>query len=177
MPRKIDKKCLACSQLSAVEARSQHGPKGDDCWDESRCHRRRSHYRKRRDINEKRRVAYTQTIQSESPPGFESISIPVETVPLAYLYLYREKRKDSPLHAIAISVWQDNEKVLEVEPVHCAGMRNRQIQRYLERALAQLNQRFGISKFEPDIRLEPTECPIPACPLKSTALTSEGSDD
>ncbi|NEP19398.1 MAG: hypothetical protein F6J97_21315 [Leptolyngbya sp. SIO4C1] len=166
MPRKIDKKCLACVQLSPDQARVAHGPDGDGCWDERRCHRRRSHYRKRRDINEKRRVDYARSREQTS---VETISIEVETAPLAYLYLYREKRKDAPLHAIAVSVWQDSQKVLEIEPIHCSGMRNRQIQRYLERALQQLNQRFGITKFEPDIRLEPVECPIADCPLKQEA--------
>jgi len=92
--------------------------------------------------------------------------VPIVLKPVAYLYLYRPKRQDAPLHAIAISVWEGNQQILEVEPIHCAGMRNQQIQRYLMEVLEKLNQRYGITKFEPEIRLEPLECPIPDCPLR-----------
>lgn len=86
--------------------------------------------------------------------------------PVAYLYLYREKRQDAPLHAIAAAVWQGNQKVLELEPIHCAGLRNRQLNQYLQEVLTQLEQRHGITQFEAQIRLEPQECPIDPCPLK-----------
>lgn len=171
MPRRINPKCLQCAQLSVSEARQVHGADGDGCWDEKVCHRRRSHYRNRRDINASRRSLYRQEVQqqrAESAP--EAISIAIDLKPVAYLYLYRQKRQDAPLHAIAISVWQGNQRLLEVAPIHCAGMRNQQIQRYLMDVLSTLRDRYGITKFEPEIRLEPTECPIEICPLKPPAI-------
>ena len=53
MARRITKKCVACAQLSAADAQQLHGKKGDGCWDEKRCPRRRSHYRHRQRLNEK----------------------------------------------------------------------------------------------------------------------------
>lgn len=133
-----------------------HGPDGDGCWNEKTCHRRRSHYRHRGDNNSRRRsVRMVHT----------TIAVEVETNPVAYLYLYREKRQDAPLHAIAVSVWQGTEKTLEIEPIHCAGMRNQQVNQYLQKIQLQLDDRFGIKKFESVLRLEPTECPIQNCPL------------
>lgn len=167
MPRKIDPKCLDCVQLATAEARQLHGPDGDGCWQETRCHRRRSHYRNRRDINAERRSLYRETIaaqQSAIAPDTLTVAMPLQ--PVAYLYLYRQKRQDAPLHAIAISVWQGNQRLLEVTPIHCAGLRNQQIQAYLKQVLGTLRQSYGITKFEPDIRLEPEECPIDNCPLK-----------
>lgn len=96
-----------------------------------------------------------------------TLAVEVETIPVAYLYLYREKRQDAPLHAIAASVWQGSEKTLEIEPIHCAGMRNQQVNQYLQKIQLQLDARFGIKKFESVLRLEPAECPIENCPLTS----------
>jgi hypothetical protein len=56
-----------------------------------------------------------------------------------------------------------------VEPVHCLGMTNRQVNLYLREVLNVLGDRYGITEFEPPIRMEPNECPMVACPLKERA--------
>jgi hypothetical protein len=165
MPRRINPKCLACAQLSTDEARRRHGPTGDGCWHEGRCHRRRSHYRHRRDINTQRREVYRQQV-TPAGAGVPTLALSVPLAPVAYLYLYRGQRRDAPLHAIAIAVWQGETCLLQVTPIHCAGMRTAQIQAYLTTVLGDLQQQFGICKFEPEIRLEPQECPLSPCPLK-----------
>ncbi|MEL7227784.1 MAG: hypothetical protein AAGL17_23880, partial [Cyanobacteria bacterium J06576_12] len=152
MPRRVDKKCVACAQLSASDARQLHGEEGDKCWNERRCPRRRSHYRNRQQLNEKRRLQYRQ-LAAEASPGagrvervslpiggvssgerqVERVTLPIEgpSKPYANLYIWREKRKDAPLHAIAATVFQDGSKVLEVVPIHCAEYRKSQIRRYV----------------------------------------------
>ena len=168
MPRRINKKCVACAQLSAADAQQLHRKKGDGCWDEKRCPRRRSHYRHRQQLNEKRRLQYQQS--SGVVPdggGVETVSLPVAkgSMPYANLYIWREKRKDAPLHAIAASVFKDGVKVLEVSPIHCAGYRKRQLEKYVQKdVMSYLNARFGITFFADEIRLEPIECPIAGCP-------------
>ncbi|NER80340.1 MAG: hypothetical protein F6K42_12320, partial [Leptolyngbya sp. SIO1D8] len=150
-----------------AEARQVHGPEGDDCWQEARCHRRRSHYRNRRDVNAERRSLYRQEVaekQADNAP--DTLTVPIPLKPVAYLYLYRQKRQDAPLHAISISVWQGDQRLSEVTPIHCAGLRNQQIQAYLMEVLGKLRQQYGIIKFEPEVRLDPAECPIANCPLK-----------
>lgn len=177
MPRRVDPKCLECAQLSVIEARQRHGPEGDGCWDESRCHRRRSHYRNRRDNNASRRSQYQQVRQQQkAATSPATLEISLDLKPVAYLYLYRQKRQDAPLHAIAVSVWQGDQQVLQVKPIHCAGMRNQQIQGYLMEVLKTLRGQFGITKFEPEIRLEPTECPIEPCPLRPKITTEMGDE-
>jgi hypothetical protein len=106
-----------------------------------------------------------QENQADQAP--ETISIAIALKPVAYLYLYRQKRQDAPLHALSVSVWKGEQHLLDVTPIHCAGMRNQKIQEYLMDVLKTLQERYGITKFEPEIRLEPTECPIKSCPLKS----------
>ncbi len=174
MPRRINPQCLHCAQLSVDEARQLHGAQGDGCWEESRCHRRRSHYRNRRDSNASRRSIYRQSAQeNQSGHAPETISIAIALKPVAYLYLYRQKRQDAPLHAISVSVWEGEKHLLDVTPIHCSGMRNQKIQEYLVDVLKTLRERYGITKFEPEIRLEPTECPIKSCPLKPHLVAEE----
>ena len=172
MPRRVDKKCVACAQLSASDARQLHGKgkKGDGCWNEKRCPRKRSHYRNRQQLNEKRRLKYQQQVTgvasgNEQEVEIVSLSVAETSVPYANLYIWREKRKDAPIHAIAATVFQDGSKVLEVQPIHCAGYRRRQLENYVQRdIMGYLNARFGITFFADEIRLEPIECPIPGCP-------------
>ena len=168
MPRRVNKKCVECAQLSAMAAQQLHGKKGDGCWSEKRCPRKRSHYRHRLELNEKRRLQ-RQQVSDDVLVGkaVETVSLPVATasVPYANLYIWREKRKDAPIHAIAASVFQDGSKVLEVAPIHCAGYRKRQLENYVQKdVMSYLNARFGITFFADEIRLEPMECPIKGCP-------------
>ena len=169
MPRRVDKKCVACAQLAAADARQLHGKDGDGCWNEKRCPRRRSHYRNRQQLNEQRRLQYQQQVaEVASGEGtVETVSLPVAegAMPYANLYIWREKRKDAPIHAIAMSVFQNNSKVLEVAPIHCAGYRKRQLEKYVQKdVMGYLKARFRITFFADEIRLEPMECPIEGCP-------------
>ena len=62
-------------------------------------------------------------------------------------------------------MFQDGSKVLEVTPIHCAGYRKRQLEKYVhEDVMGYLKARFGITFFADEIRLEPIECPIAGCP-------------
>lgn len=104
MPRRINKKCVSCAQISAAEARLVHGKEGDRCWDDKCCPRRRSHYRNRRRVNEERRSHYRQQNSQEMSEPVETVAISAAeapAAPYANLYIWREKRKDAPLHAIA----------------------------------------------------------------------------
>jgi hypothetical protein len=96
----------------------------------------------------------------------DQIFIPVQAPPVALLYLFRENRQDAHLHAIAAAIWQGNQKLAEIEPVHCLGMTNRQVNEYLRNVLEVVGKKFGITEFEPPIRMEPMECPMSDCPLK-----------
>ena len=170
MPRKISKKCIECAQLSAEKARQLHGPDGDGCWAEGRCRRRRSHYRNRLEVNEKRRSTYRQQdsdgTSSQAPVETVSLAVAEDAVPYATLYIWRETRKDAPVHAISASVFQNGSKVLEIAPIHCAGYRKRQLQQYVQKdVMGYLKARFGITFFADEIRLEPFECQIEGCPL------------
>ncbi|WP_008318670.1 hypothetical protein [Leptolyngbya sp. PCC 6406] len=169
MPKRIDPKCLACAQLSAAEAQVRHGPEGDGCWVASRCRRRRSHYRHRVTVNTQRRERYRRAIAGAETP-VESLVMDVALPPVAYLYLYRVKRRDAPIHGISAAVWRGQVKLLQVEPFHCAGLRGHEVKRAVAKMLSQIQERFPtITRFEAEVRLEPQECPLDPCPLKGAA--------
>ncbi|MFK8186612.1 MAG: hypothetical protein AB8B99_24810 [Phormidesmis sp.] len=180
MARRIAKKCVECAQLSAVDARQLHGKKGDGCWHDKRCPSKRSYYRNRQRLNEQRRLQYQQQVTGRvaNEQTVETVSLPVAelSVPYANLYIWREKRKDAPIHAIAATVFQNGAKVLEVAPIHCAGYRKRQLEKYVQKdVMGYLNARFGITFFADEIRLEPIECPIKGCPWHDR-LTGSDND-
>jgi len=178
MARRAPKKCVECAQLGAAQAQQLHGKKGDGCWHDKRCPSKRSYYRNRQRLNEQRRLQYQQRVSDgASTAGLvEQVVLPVaeSSVPYANLYIWREKRKDAPIHAIAASVFQDGSKVLEVAPIHCAGYRKRQLEKYVQKdVMGYLNARFGITFFADEIRLEPMECPIEGCPWHDRLTASD----
>ncbi|MGB7251799.1 MAG: hypothetical protein WBC73_22880 [Phormidesmis sp.] len=181
MARRITKKCVECAQLSAADAQLLHGKKGDGCWNDKRCPSKRSYYRNRQRLNEQRRLEYQQQVSAVEPAGDQvetvSLSVAEASAPYANLYIWREKRKDAPIHAIAASVFQEGSKVLEVAPIHCAGYRKRQLEQYVQKkVMPYLKARFGITFFADEIRLEPIECPIAECPWSDRLNQSEGAN-
>jgi hypothetical protein len=166
--RHINPLCLECSRLAQSDVIALHGPgTKTGCWNARTCPRRRSHYRHRLENNAKQRGGY-QALKtaSQAVEGSEGIFIPVQAPPVALLYLFREDRQDAHLHAISVAIWQGNQKLAVVEPVHCLGMTNRQVNEYLRNVLAVVGEKYGITEFEPPIRMEPLECPMGDCPLK-----------
>lgn len=156
-----------------------HGTEGDGCWNDKRCPRKRSHYRNRQQVNEQRRLHYKfQKVNAGEQVETVSLAVTEEpAAPYANLYIWREKRKDAPLHAIAASVFQNGEKVLEVAPIHCAGYRKRDLERYVQKdVMGYLKARYGITSFAEQIRLEPIECRIEGCPYHDRLRAIEDSD-
>ncbi len=180
MARRVSKKCVECAQLSAAQVQQLHGKTGDGCWHDKRCPSKRSYYRNRQRLNEQRRLHYQQQVSDVvfDKGRVETVSLPVAetSAPYAVLYIWREKRRDAPIHAIAASVFQDGSKVLEVAPIHCAGYRKRQLEKYVQQdVMGYLNARYGITFFADEIRLEPIECPIAECPYHDQSVIAQGA--
>ena len=153
--RKIPDKCIRCSALSAAAARALHG---ETCWDSAVCPSRRSYarHRDRRNIQRSRsRSAQVKALTVEAIP---SITYGILTV-------YRNTG-DSPVHAIAAEIWQDQEKIAQVAPIHCCQMVPSQVHTYIQKLLELLGQNYGIKKFASLVRLDPNLCPIDDCFLR-----------
>ena len=155
-----------------------HGPDGDRCWNPKVCHRRRSHYRKRDDINgTRRRLRRAGQSPSTAPP-----SAPIEILPsnpplppAAVLVLYRQ-HAHAPVHAVAAEVWQGNQKIAAVQAIHCLGMKGDRVTAYIKDVLSSLREQFGVTRFEDVIKEIPvTHCPIDPCPLKALPGTDRAT--
>lgn len=168
MARPIQQKCLDCSRLTQAEAIALHGPgTKTGCWKLRTCRRMRSHYLNRiENIGKLRGVYQAKKTAGQDVEVAEEIFVPVQAPPVALLYLFREDRKDAHLHAVAGAVWQGDRKLADVKPQHCLGLQNRHVNQYLRNVLAELAEKYGVVEFLPEIRMEPSECPIEHCPLK-----------
>lgn len=169
MPRAVNQRCQSCASLAVEVAQQVHGSQGDGCWDFDRpylCHARRTYYRVRAEKNAKRQAKRLgRSAVSETGQVIEKLAVPLAQAPVAFVYLYRENR-EAPLHAIGVSVWQGDEKIAEVSPVHCMGLTNSLVNDYLRRVLAVLKSKYGITQFKDEFYLSPGVCPLRPCPFQ-----------
>jgi len=149
--------------LSAEQAQALHGVDGDGCWNPSVCYSRRSYARHRDRINQTRSRKRKEKEPEQITVSFE----PLSQLVFGVLVVYREAGADTPVHAIAAEIWQGQEKVAIVPPMHCAGMVPSQVHTYVGKMLRVLEERYSIRKFASQIRLDPGVCPLRPCPLKA----------
>lgn len=177
MPRPSQEKCRLCSKLSTAEAQQKHGSVGDNCWDASRCHDRRSYYRhrgvKNHNRKQQRHLQQQQMILSEPAVnrGIITLEIPTPAVPAAIAHWYRET-KTSPLHALGAELWMGNDRVAKIAPVHCLGLTEMQIKTLLVRILDGFSQHCGmkVERFRSSVELSPLNCPLRPCSLHPDEL-------
>jgi hypothetical protein len=167
MPRPVNEKCRRCSKLTEEQAKRQHGVEGDDCWAGQPCHDRRSYYRHREAKNHRRRQQRSTT----SAPLIDNapvvtISLPSPAIPAAIAQFYRET-KSSPLHAIGAELWLGNHRALRIDPIHCMGMGESQVEQFLKAALTcfSTHAQQKIERFRASVELHPENCPLHPCPL------------
>lgn len=157
-------KCLTCPAVPIDQARQL------PCWQETRCHRRRSHYRHRAQNNTQQRVGYRrkQAQTASVDPSEAPLTLIVPTrppQPAAFLVLYQQT-KESPVHAVAGEVWLGDRKVGHFQPQHVYGKKAKEFNQVLTDMSLVLKQQFGVSAFEREvIVLSPQACPLSPCPL------------
>ncbi len=148
--------------LSAEQAQALHGAEGGRCWNPSVCYSRRSYARHRDRINQTRSRKRQEGALEQISVEFE----PLATLVYGVLVIYRQAGADTPVHAIAAEIWQGQEKVAIVPPVHCAGMVPSQVHQYMGKLLSVLEERYGMKKFASQMRLDPELCGLHPCPLR-----------
>lgn len=159
--RGLPEKCRKCAMLSAEQAQALHGATGDGCWNPAVCYSRRSYARHRDRINQTRSRKRKGTQLEEIAVEFE----PLSQLVFGVLVVYRKAGADTPVHAIGAEIWQGQEKVAVVPPVHCMGMLPSQVHTYVGKMLSLLEERYGIKKFASQTRLDPDLCPTRPCPF------------
>jgi hypothetical protein len=172
MARSLNRKCLECSKLPFEEARGLHGPQGDGCWDDSRCHKRRSHYRNRGDRNATRSLKRQQK-QQVTQPQVAQLSIPIPDITSAVLIVYSDRPDDFkegvPIHAIGAELWTGDRRIAAIEPIHCFGMRGDRVTALLPQILEEFSSYVGHGKcftsFAVVAHRHARDCPLMPCPF------------
>jgi hypothetical protein len=169
MPRPINEKCRRCAKLTDEQAKHQHGAEGDGCWVGQPCHDRRSYYRHRdiKNLRRKQKRHHSSEVQPlTSQPPTININLPSPATPAAVAQFYRET-KNSPLHAIGAELWLGNHRALRIEPIHCLGMTESQIEQFLKVALTSFSEHLDrkIDRFRSAVELHPENCLLTPCPL------------
>ena len=149
--KEIPEKCRRCAPLSPAEARAKHL----QCWDDRLCTARRFYINNRDRINQKRARKRIETKHQVSAPD----------VKYGILHVWRENREDSPIHAIGVEIWEQNNKIAMVPPVHCAGWLPNQVHEYLRQVLEVLGAEYGFKKLASQVRIDPSQCSIQGCYL------------
>jgi len=155
----IPLKCQKCAMLDAAQAQALHGTEGDGCWNPKVCYSRRSYARHRDRKNQQRNRSRQESVLK---------TLEVEIPEFAYLYyavlvVYRAAGGDTPVHAISVQVWQGQQQIAIVEPIHCVGMVPSQVHLYIRKLLALLDEEYGIRKFASLERIDPQQCPMRPC--------------
>jgi hypothetical protein len=160
MPKKVAHNCFQCSKLSHDEAQIK------PCWDADRCPNRRHYQRNKERISQQRLSLKTQAKLSDHTDRPTTIEIEHPMGTAASIIFYRE-RQDAPVHAIAAEVWQGNEKVLNVKPMHCLGLSPNQVVGMMADILkaCSIELEVELSKFASKVELHPSLCPIRPCSL------------
>jgi hypothetical protein len=157
--RSIPLKCKKCAMLSAAQAQALHGADGDGCWNPKVCYSRRSYARHRDRKNQQRNRHRQETVIELLPIDLAAFA----DIQYAVLVVYREAGAESIVHAVAAQVWQGQERIAIVQPIHCIGMVPSQIHLYVKKLLVLLENKYGVRKFAACERLDPYLCPIRPC--------------
>jgi hypothetical protein len=144
MPTTIRPNCAACSKLDISKAKQKN------CWDDARCHRRRSDHRNKGERKSKRSTAENITI--DPPQIYHGI-----------LQLWREPRDDAPLHAIGLEIKLGDDSIALVSPVHCAGWMPSQVHQYVAKILEFTGENYQFKKLSSIVIISPNKCLITGC--------------
>jgi hypothetical protein len=132
--RKADPKCLYCSKnyRSEDEARKKH----PECYVGQNCRIKRSRLRNSGKVNAKRRQ------NAARKKGIESIKPILPEAYRAELEIYG--KENQYVHAIALKIYQDNKLSHQMLPQHTQGLRQPELEDYIQKILAHLETEYGI---------------------------------
>lgn len=153
MPRSINPKCYHCAFLPLNQAQEQ------SCYDDGKCRRRRSDYRRRS-------VRRNQRLGLPPEPQAEEVVVEPPRVVYAILYIYRST-KASPVHALRAELYDGQQLKFKTVPIHAMGLTAGQLEGYFKEVLKTFSEKSGVALagYKAHIEEDPRHCPIAGCPL------------
>ena len=149
MGRKADSKCVYCARnyRSEAEAKAKHL----DCYVEHNCRVKRYRLRNSGQVNAKRRQ------NSAKKKGIATIEPILPEAYRAELEIYGKENQF--VHAIALKIYQGNKLSHQMLPQHTKGLRQPELEAYIQKLLSHLEAEYGIDCLGLIYWLNPEDCP------------------
>ncbi|MGB5634745.1 MAG: hypothetical protein WBM86_18445 [Waterburya sp.] len=149
MGRKPNPTCLYCARnyRSEAEAKEKH----PECYVGHNCRIKRGRLRNPGKVNAKRR-AY-----AARKKGIATIEPILPEAYRAELEIYGKENQF--VHAIALKIYQGNKLSHQMQPQHTQGLRQQEIQAYIQKLLTHLEIEFSCDCFGLIYWLNPDDCP------------------
>ncbi len=149
MGRKPNPTCLYCALNYRTEAEAKE--KHPECYVEHNCRVKRYRLRNSGKVNAKRR-SYTAKAK-----GIKTIEPILPEAYRAELEIYGKENQF--VHAIALKIYQGNKLSHQMLPQHVCGLRQPELEEYIQKLLAYLETEYGIDCYGLIYWLNPIDCP------------------
>lgn len=149
MGRKPNPTCLYCARNYRTEAEAE--AKHSECYVEHNCRVKRYRLRNASKVNAKRRA------NSARAKELETIEPVLPEAYRAELEIYGKENQF--VHAIALKIYQGSKLSHQMHPQHTQGLRQSELEDYIQKLLAHLEVEFGIDCFGLIYWLNPDDCP------------------
>ena len=149
MGRKANPVCLYCAKnyRTEDEAKDKH----PECYVEHNCRVKRYRLRKSGKVNAKRRQNNARN------KGITTIEPILPEAYRAELEIYGKENQF--VHAIALKIYQGNKLTHQMLPQHTQGLRQPELETYIQKLLSHLEAEYGIDCFSLIYWLNVEDCP------------------
>jgi len=149
MGRKANPKCVYCAKNYRTEDEAKE--KNVECYVGHNCRIKRGRLRNPGKVNAKRR-AY-----AARKKGITTIKPILPEAYRAELEIYG--KENQYIHAIALKIYQGNKLSHQMLPQHTQGLRQPEVEIYIQKLLSYLETEYGIDCFGLIYWLNPDDCP------------------
>jgi hypothetical protein len=152
MGRKAESKCLYCSRnyTTEEEAKTKH----PDCY----ISKNRLCYHKRYRLKNASKVNALRRDNNAKKRGITTIEPLLPEAYRAELAIYG--RENQFVHSVALNIFQGSKLSHQMHPQHTQGLRQPELEDYIQKLIAHLETEFGIDCFGLVYWLNPDDCPI-----------------
>jgi hypothetical protein len=149
MGRKANPTCVYCAKNYRTEDEALE--KHPECYIGHNCRIKRGRLRKKSQVNAKRRQ------NAARKKGITAIEPILPEAYRAELEIYG--RENQSVHAIALKIYQGNKLSYQMLPQHTQGLRQAELQDYIQKLVAYLEVEFGVDCFGLVYWVNPDDCP------------------
>jgi len=149
MGRKPNLTCLYCAKNYRTEDEAKE--KHPECYIGHNCRIKRGRLRNPGKVNAKRRQ------NSARKKGVITLEAVLPEAYRAELEIYGKENQF--VHSVALKIYQGNKLSHQMLPQHTQGLRQPELQDYIEKLMAHLGNEFGINCLGLIYWVNPSDCP------------------